>query len=99
MKRHIEDLNKLLTEPDPDSLAELYHENSKLRRINLRQYGEFISQMAAVPHIIEKMTRPYKLYAAYPHCDLPVEPWVQRTSELSIEEVIEKRRTVRRFSG
>lgn len=99
MTRRIEDLNTLMTEPDPDSLAELYHENSKLRRVNFRQYGEFISRLTTVPNIAEKMARSYKMYPASPRYAFPLEPSLHRTSGLSIEEVIESRRTVRRFSG
>ncbi len=100
MKRQrAEDVNRLMTEPDPFSLAELYHENSKLRRTNSRQYGEFVSSVASVPYVIEKMAGAYKSYPTHLRIPLPSQFNRQPPGSYSLEEIIERRRTIRQFSA
>lgn len=96
MRRYTDDVNKLMTEPNVSSLAELYHENSKLRKISWRQYGEFVSLITSIPHVVEKMARSCKSYPTAPQIALPdhFEP-----NGPSLETVIQKRRTLREFSG
>jgi SagB-type dehydrogenase family enzyme len=98
MKRKTHDPNTLSHEPDLFSLAGLYHENSKLRWTNSRQYREFISSVTDVPYIVEKMARGYKSYSAAPKITLP-RLWDKCEQSPSIEAIIERRRTARTFTG
>jgi SagB-type dehydrogenase family enzyme len=97
MKRQKHDPNTLLEEPDLFSLAELYHENSKLRWTNSRQYREFISSIADVPYIVEKMAHAYKSYSSALQIQLP-RMWDKSAQSPGIEAVIERRRTTRQFT-
>lgn len=98
MKRQKHDPNTLLEDPDLFSLAELYHENSKLRWTNSRQYREFISAVTDVPHIVEKMARAYKSYSTAFQIQLP-RMWDKGVESPGIEAVMERRRTARQFTG
>jgi hypothetical protein len=71
LPRRIEDVNSLLVSPPEDSLAELYHENSKLRKTNARDFGTYVSSFARLPYLIEKMSHPYKTYPTAPQLSLP----------------------------
>ncbi|HME25306.1 MAG TPA: SagB/ThcOx family dehydrogenase [Acetobacteraceae bacterium] len=104
LNRRLDDIHSLITEPAADSLAELYHENSKLRRINSREYGRFVSSLTKLPYLIEKMAHSYKVYPtaktiSLPLISLPLDEWSACASSLTLEEVIQRRRTVRTFSG
>jgi SagB-type dehydrogenase family enzyme len=98
MKRQKHDPNTLLEDVDLFSLAELYHENSKLRWTNSRQYREFISAVIDVPHIVEKMAHAYKSYSTAFQIQLP-RMWDKSAQSPGIEGVIERRRTARQFTG
>jgi SagB-type dehydrogenase family enzyme len=98
MKRQKLEVNPLLEEPNLFSLAELYHENSKLRWTNSRQYREFISAVVNVPYIVEKMAHGYKSYSTAYRIELPSK-CRESTQSLGIEAVIERRRTARQFAG
>lgn len=98
MKGRKDDPYALLEEADLFSLAELYHENSKLRWTNSRQYREFISSVAEVPHLVEKMAHAYKSYPAAFRIPLP-KVWEKSAESPGIERVIERRRTARQFAG
>jgi SagB-type dehydrogenase family enzyme len=99
LNRHLDDVHTLVTEPAVDSLAELYHENSKLRRINSRDYGQFISSLTKLPYLIGKMAHSYKVYPTAETISLPLYKPSASPSSLTLEEVIHRRRSVRTFSG
>jgi SagB-type dehydrogenase family enzyme len=99
MRPSLEDLNSLLNEPPLDSLAELYHENSKLSPFNSRRYADFITLITKIPHVVEKMTHAYKSYPAHPRMKLPTPFDDAPALPPSIDTVIRQRRTVRQFSG
>jgi len=98
MRRQKHDPNTLIQEPDLFSLAELYHENSKLRWTNSRQYREFISSVTDVPYIVEKMAHAYKSYSTATQITLP-RLWDKNVHSPGIEAVIARRRTARQFTG
>jgi SagB-type dehydrogenase family enzyme len=99
MKPSAEDLNNLLTETVADSLAELYHENSKLRPVNSRQYAEYISLITGIPHLAEKMAQPYKTYPTRSRIALPEHFDDPPALAPAIKDIIRLRRTLRQFSG
>jgi SagB-type dehydrogenase family enzyme len=98
MRRQKHDPNTLIQEPHLFSLAELYHENSKLRWTNSRQYLEFISAVAGVPYIVEKMAHAYKSYSVASQISLP-RLWDENGKSPEIEAVVARRRTARQFAG
>jgi SagB-type dehydrogenase family enzyme len=98
VNRRPDNIATLETEVACDSLAELYHENSKLRRVNSRQYGDFVSSVMEVAYLVRRMEHSYKVYPTMPTIPLPAEG--HALGELSsIERVIEHRLTTRNFSG
>src|SRR5215469_12599134 len=98
MKCQKHEAKPLLEEPNLFSLAELYHENSKLRWTNSRQYREFISAVVDVPYLVEKMAHGYKSYSAAYRIELP-RKCADSTQSPGIEAVIERRRSARQFTG
>jgi len=78
---------------DP-TLAELYHENTKLTPLSARAYGAWITQIASSKMLGALMSKPYKLYTLMDQVELPATPPASQ-----LEEMIEVRRSVRRYSG
>lgn len=84
--------------PDNIDADELYHENSKLRRIDQDHFA-WISFVGMSPEIKETMLRPYKIYRGAPRITIPNEPHAILKSELSFDEVIFRRVSDRSFKG
>ena len=97
--RRIEDITTLITEAEPDSLAEIYHENSKLRPLNTKQYGEFVASVMSSPYLMERMAHSYKTYPTVSRISLPQDFCSSDCAAVTVERAIELRRTVRDFSG
>jgi SagB-type dehydrogenase family enzyme len=89
-------LNAIVTDYDIFSLSALYHENSKLRQTNSRQYGEYISLVTASPYIAERMADSYKSYPTEPSIPLPT---TLDNNPSDIVKLITQRRTRRAFTG
>jgi SagB-type dehydrogenase family enzyme len=99
MKPSAADLHGLLTQPSMNSLAELYHENSKLTRVNSRPYGEYISQITGSPFLVEKMAHPYKTYPTRPRIALPAQFDDPPEPTRALYDIVRGRRTFQQFSG
>ena len=97
--RRIEDVNSLLASPPGDSLAELYHENSKLRKTNARDFGHYISSFAKLPYMLRKMSHAYKTYPTSLQLSLPTPQGSSSRTSNGLEEIISRRRTIRAFTG
>jgi SagB-type dehydrogenase family enzyme len=99
LTRQPEDVNTFITTPPADSLAELYHENSKLRRINSRGYGQFVSSLTKIPNLTERMAHSYKVYPTAQTISLPQVQHEVCPSSPTLEATIQSRRTARSFTG
>jgi SagB-type dehydrogenase family enzyme len=77
-------------------LADLYHENTKMRRHLNLQVGLSTDVFMRRPTIIESVTKIYKTYPTHPRIDLPLEGLeISR----SLDEVLQHRRSTRKFTG
>lgn len=77
-----------------DSVAMLYHENSKLNTHNIRSLGENINTFNN-PYILERSSQPFKCYPGCPFIELPTD--THHFSNISLFDVIGKRRSIRNF--
>lgn len=77
-----------------DSLAMLYHENSKLTSYSIRSLGERIAAFNN-PYIIERSSQPFKCYPASKVIDLS--PYENFKFEETLYNCLKKRRSVRNF--
>lgn len=76
-----------------DSLAMLYHENSKFNQYKLRKDGQQIEAFNS-PYLIAKAAQPYKIYPANPSIDLGL---YQMAPKVSLHDVLNQRRSLRRY--
>ncbi len=88
MKEEIYDL------PDP---AELYHENSKLRRID-QDHFSWITFVGAAQSIRETLSRPFRIFRGKPQIPLGRPEELPR-SRLSFEKITARRISDRSFEG
>lgn len=77
------------------SLAELYHENTKLNRVNVGDHERRIQRVLKNADMVAMMRQPYKVYSLVE--DRVVLPPIEPRNEL--ERAIATRRTARHFSG
>lgn len=76
------------------TLADLFHENTKLGALSSRDYGRHISLYTSSPSAQLLMAHPYKVYSLDDRVDLPeVEPATH------LEETAVRRRSHRRLTG
>lgn len=80
-----------------ESLAMLYHENSKLNRHSTRILGENINAFINNPYILERSSQPFKCYPGHEFIDLSI--YKQNDHNTSFFNVIKKRRSVRIFDS
>lgn len=86
-----------LYEDDLYSLSEIFHENTKLRRSQLRKIAAKVVRISRDPAILKALTQSYK---HYPNLDRIILPEDFREDEgVSIETAILNRRSVRAFDG
>ena len=78
-----------------DSLAMLYHENSKLTTHSTRQLGESIGAFNT-PFVLERSSQPFKCYPGKEIIDLSI--YQQNNNDAHIFDVIQRRRSQRHFS-
>ena len=86
-------LNELY-EDDVNSLSEIFHENTKLRRHQLREMAMRIMRISRDPVVLRAMTQSYKSYPSLDRISLPQDP---RKEGVDLEDAILKRRSVRTF--
>lgn len=80
----------------PYPLSALYHENTKLTAESSRVAGARIEELGRDPRVLERQALAFKSYPTGPRIELPPVPRARRGS---VEDVIRRRRTRRRFSG
>lgn len=100
---HITEIKKRLDERDgtlygkkniEDSLAMLYHENSKFTKYSLRLQGEKIGFFNN-RYIIERSSQPFK---CYPSCEIiDLSTYEEFKPEYNFFEILTKRRTIRDY--
>src|SRR5688572_15709714 len=78
-----------------ESLAELYHENSKWRRL---PGARIQAQVEFTPTELRAMARAFRHYRMHPHIALPP-PEAWPAPGLTFDEVVEARRSKRDFSA
>jgi len=78
-----------------NSLAALYHENSKFTSYSSRIQGEKISAFNYNPYVIKRSSQPFKYYPNHKKIDLSV--YNKAKNQANIFEVLRKRRSVRDF--
>lgn len=78
-------------------LYELYHENSKLRSIDIGLYS-WIGYINGDKHIRDKISKPNYLYKGYKEIKL-LQKHKKESKQMSFDEVINKRRSHRDFSA
>lgn len=78
---------------DP-TLAELFHENTKLTPLSARAYGATITQIASSKVLMTMMSQPYKRYTLMDRVALPA-----AAPDNELERLIAARRSVRAYSG
>ena len=79
-----------------ESTSEVFHENSKMKRIDGVSWGKRFEAIRANKHVVEAMSKTYKTYPNNESIEL------DRDFELtkqSFEEVLLTRRTIREYSG
>lgn len=76
-----------------DSLAMLYHENSKFNLYKLRKDGQQIEAFNS-PYIIAKAAQPYKIYPANLSIDLGL---YQMAPKTSLYDILNQRRSLRHY--
>lgn len=79
-----------------EMISDVYHENSKMRRIDGQFWGKRFSEIRSNVHLCKAMSKTYKEYLNNPSVDLPRD---FEKSEMSFEDIIINRRTTREFSG
>lgn len=101
---NIQDLKKAYEEKDvsmfgskniENSLAMLYHENSKFTSYSSRRQGEQIGVFNN-PYVIERSSQPYKIYAGMDKIDLSI---YKQKPEVDLFKVISERRSVREYDS
>lgn len=78
-----------------DSLAMLYHENSKFTSHSARSQAEIIGRFLYNPYIIIRSSQPYKHYPGQKTYDLSV--YSTATNNANIFELLKNRRSIRSF--
>lgn len=96
MRRRKSNIFSELTENDLWSLYEIYHENTKINKLNSREYGAFIELVTRQPFLLKRMALSYKLYPGHKQIKLTKN---FKLSNRTIEDIIEQRRTRRDFNG
>jgi SagB-type dehydrogenase family enzyme len=96
MRRRKENIFAEITNDTEWNIYEIFHENTKLNKLNSREYGTFIELVTGYPYFLKRMAQSYKLYPGYRQIKLP-RKFV--SSKKIIEEIMQKRRTVRKFNG
>lgn len=83
-------------EREEESISDVFHENSKMRRIDGQFWGKRFSEIRNNIHLCKAMSKTYK---EYPNCKevLLCKNW--KPSELSFEDIVINRRSTRVFSG
>lgn len=96
MRRRKQNIFSEIIHSDVWNLYEIFHENSKLNRLNSREYGAFIDLISRQPYIVKRLALSYKKYPGYRQINLPKN---FRPSRKYLEDIINSRRTTRKFSG
>lgn len=77
-----------------ESLALLFHENSKFTTYSMRKQGEIIGGFAN-PYIAERCNQPFKVYPGSEEIDLSMYDQIPRRADMF--ELLKQRRTVRNY--
>lgn len=77
-----------------ESLAMLYHENSKFNKYKLRKNGERIEAFNS-PYIIARAAQPYKIYPANISIDLNL---YKMAPQVALHEILALRRSLRQYN-
>jgi SagB-type dehydrogenase family enzyme len=77
------------------SLAEVFHENTKLTRLNVMDYVRVIDAVLSRPELVKMMRRAYRVFSLPKARVALPEPAVRHP----LEEVIRARRSTRRYTG
>ncbi|HFK5529549.1 TPA: SagB/ThcOx family dehydrogenase [Elizabethkingia anophelis] len=78
-----------------ESIAMLYHENSKFTDYIMRERGEKIAVFSNNPYIVERSSQPFKCYPN--HKTIQLNDYVQLRKESNIFQILNNRRSVRNF--
>lgn len=78
-----------------ESLAMLYHENSKFSSYKMRKDGERIAAFNN-PYITERAAQPYKIYPSFTSIDLSL---YKTYSKVSLHEILNTRRSLRSYDA
>ncbi len=83
-------------EREEESISDVYHENSKMRRIDGQFWGKRFAEIRSNINLCKAMSKTYK---EYPNCEeiLLCKGWPP--SDLSFEDIVINRRSTRLFSG
>lgn len=83
-------------ETGKNSISEIYHENSKLNRVNGVVFGRRFDAIRNNPYLQKAMSKAYK---TYPNHESVILERTFEDSKRTFEEIIGSRRTTRAFSG
>jgi SagB-type dehydrogenase family enzyme len=81
------------------SLSELYHEASKLTKVNGRDYRRNIQKVTGSPFFLRRLMQPYKTYPTLPFIALPnSDEMTEPQPALALKQMIAERRSAREFA-
>jgi SagB-type dehydrogenase family enzyme len=83
-------------ERQEESVSEIFHEGSKMKRIDGVAWGKRFESIRSNPDIVKAMSKSYKIYKN--HSSIPLDTVFPDTDQ-SFEEILVARRTTREFSG
>ncbi len=78
-----------------DSIAMLFHENSKFTTHSIREDGELISDFMASPYFLERSSQPFKCYPNQKKIDLS--GYEEKIPSINFFDILRKRRSVRNY--
>lgn len=83
-------------ERQDESISDVFHENSKMRRIDGQYWGKRFSEIRSNVHLCKAMSKTYK---EYPNCESIELCKSWKSTKMSFEDIIINRRTTRVYSG
>lgn len=83
-------------ERQDESISEVFHEISKMKRIDGVAWGKRFESIRSNPNIVKAMSKSYKSYPN--NFSVPLDTAFEKTNE-SFENILESRRTTRELSG
>ena len=79
-------------ERQDESISDVFHENSKMRRIDGQYWGKRFSEIRSNVHLCKAMSKTYK---EYPNCESIELCKSWKSTKMSFEDIIINRRTTR----